>query len=96
MALGQIPDTDLLGVVLVELSRIEKQGKAPEVFVATGQGVFKLYDVRRQRFRLEVSTGILTLSGFSRVDAERGFFLETMDRLRDLVSESLTSKTPSR
>ena len=96
MALGQIPDTDLIGVVLVELSRIEKQGKAPEVFVATGQGVFKLYDVRRQRFRLEVSTGILTLSGFSRVDAERGFFLETMDRLRDLVSESLTSKTPSR
>lgn len=86
------PDVDLIGVAMVELSAHTTQGRAPEMHAASGTGSFRLYDPAEQRYLLEVSTGPLSFSGFSQTDAERGFFFQASDRLRDRVIEEIRSR----
>lgn len=83
---------ELIGVARITLSRREVQEQTPPIHKASGTGSFYLYDVMAQRMVIEVETGPMLFTGFSQIDAERGFFLQTSDRLRDLVILTLADE----
>lgn len=89
---ADLPGVDLVAVALVSLDNYESSGRAPESFTASGEGTFVIYDPQSRVYSVEVTTGPLRFAGFSQGDAERGFFLQASDRLRDRVIDQLANQ----
>ncbi|MFM7200902.1 MAG: hypothetical protein ACKO6N_08945 [Myxococcota bacterium] len=87
--IGPISEADFIGVVSISLERIKPQkGRYQTVFTGEGLALFRLYDVTRSMLIMDIRMN-QSVSGFSKGDVERNFFLQSMDELRTKVMDQL-------
>lgn len=87
--IGLISEADFIGVISISLERIKPQkGRYQTVFTGEGLALFRLYDVTRSMLIMDIRME-QSVSGFSKGDVERTFFLQSMDELRTKVLDQL-------
>ena len=88
---GDLMETDLVGVFLVNLTGIRKEkGRYQDVLYGMGEALFRLYDLERNVLRMDIRLP-QEVTGFSQMDVERNFFLQATDEMRDRVLGELAN-----
>lgn len=86
---GNVDETDFIGVLSISLNQIKSsRGKYQTVMTGEGTAIFRLYDMSRHLLVMDINMN-QAVTGFSQGDAERNFFLQSMDELRSRVLDRL-------